>query len=59
MELFEVCDPQIQLEGIGWQICHQRDSIDLITKDHFLIVSYMKAREAAVQQDGITLENCK
>lgn len=57
MELFEVWDPQIQLEGIGQQICQQRNSIDLITKNHFLTVSYMKAREAALQQDGIALEN--
>lgn len=53
MKLFEVCDPQIQLEGTGWQICCQRDSIDLITKNHVLTVSYLKA----LQQDGITLEN--
>lgn len=59
MELFEVCDPQIQLEGVRWQIRCQSDSIDLITETQFLTVSYMKAREAARHQDGITLENTK
>lgn len=32
---FEICDPRAELEGIGWQLFGQSDSVGLIIKKHF------------------------